>query len=229
MPVPPSQWIRLELTSRNELPSAGRRYLAAGPWRRRRQRLGNGIWRQPRTQGVKGAGCLGGKGGDRMRCGNRINEQAELGMREPAGADQDGRRQCPPQPQACPPRSQTAGQLACMTDRGRSRCPALVGQEQAHLVAQAQALHHLGRAIGMRLQPALDLDPARHVELVVDVGLEVGLAHGPAHAHLTTRKAGRSPLSATSPATARRRAARARASRDMSVPMGRPRISAASL
>ena len=85
-----------------------------------------------------------------------------------------------------------------------------------------------GRA-GIGGEPSLDLQPLRLAELPVDEGLELALGLGQpisvvAHGLLrTTRSAGASPASRL-----RRSASRPRASRDISVPTGMPRIAAAS-
>ena len=103
-----------------------------------------------------------------------------------------------------------------------------VVHEQSQLVAQPQTFHRRRRSLRIGLQPPLDLDPVGHVELPINEGLEFGVAHRLDHhcAHHPQR----GPLAGcriTVPDRAAQGLAR-RASRDISVPMGRFKISAAS-
>ena len=85
------------------------------------------------------------------------------------------------------------------------------------------------RSVGEML---LDLDPPGRVELVVHIGQKVGFGDGVRHrAPPTMRRRGRLPSDGCGrsvPASKPRSAARARPRRDMSVPTGMSRASAAS-
>ena len=219
---PPNERLSTPATSRSHPagPPAERRHwrgVAPAPLRRRARR--QGVDRAHRRTGVVR---------HVRRGGDAVDEQPQFGMGEPAGTEQDtcGQRAAPAQNGAActqPPR-----QLARARYRGRRSRPVRVVHEQPQLVAQPQTLHRRRRGLRIGLQSPLDLDPVGHVELPINEGLEFGVVHRLDHHRLTTRSAGRSRAAASPCPTARRRASRARASRDISVPMGRFRISAAS-
>ena len=82
---------------------------------------------------------------------------------------------------------------------------------------------HPRRRFGLRRQVVFDLGPARFRQRGVDVGVEVGFGD---HllAHLTTRRL----VEGGRPSRISRRRSRPRERRDMTVPIGMPRVAATS-
>ena len=151
-------------------------------------------------------------------------------VRQPAGGDEDGDRRRPLQHAE----DAAAGQAPCSSRRAASVVagrampvePASARRSSSRVL---QIRHHARRRLRTGGQKRLDLDAAGDVELVVDIGVEIGIGHGiDSCGHDGPPTILRWFFAVDGAASSiSRSAARALPMRDISVPSGTPLASAA--
>ena len=139
-----------------------------------------------------GSGRLVGEGRATGGGGDLVDEQLELGVRQPAGADQH-RGGEPARDAQARPSARPAGASAGGRARPSPAAPASSSAARNSRTSSRSRRPSItsAAASGCSCSQRLDLDPARRVELAVDVGLEVGVGDRSVMPHLTTRKGAR--------------------------------------